>query len=97
MLAQARKAGADLDAVAGVVSINRILNEGRGIVALARVARFVESSESGWFVGPIGWVLEDVRVLRQPVCCKGAQGLWTVPEDIEARVLAQLTAAPRAA
>lgn len=33
-----------------------------------------------WFFGPVGWLLDDVRKLPQPVPCKGAWGLWTVPD-----------------
>jgi hypothetical protein len=28
------------------------------------------------------WLLSDVRRLPEPIPCKGALGLWTVPEDI---------------
>ncbi len=40
--------------------------------------------DSRWFFGPYGWVLEDVRALPEPIPCKGAQGLWTVPAAIAA-------------
>jgi hypothetical protein len=40
--------------------------------------------------GPYGWLLEDVVALRETVPCKGAQGLWTVPPDVAARVLEQV-------
>lgn len=33
-----------------------------------------------------GWVLRDVITLDEPIPCKGMQGLWTVPADIEARL-----------
>lgn len=39
--------------------------------------------ESGWFFGPVGWVLRDVHALTQPIPCKGALGLWKVPTEIE--------------
>lgn len=42
-----------------------------------------------WFSGPVGWVLDDVRVLSEPVPCRGAQGLWTLPSDVEWIVLAR--------
>jgi hypothetical protein len=42
-----------------------------------------------WFAGPFGWILDDVRVLREPVHCKGKQGLWTVPAEVKRQVLAQ--------
>lgn len=39
--------------------------------------------------GRWAWILADVRPLPEPVPCRGAQGLWTVPADIEAAVLDQ--------
>lgn len=60
------------------------------IVAVATVAEFVGGSSSPWFVGPIGWRLEDVRTLRTPVACREAQGLWLVPQDVLLRVNAQV-------
>lgn len=50
----------------------------------------VEAVESAWFMGPIGWLLTNVIALPEPVPCKGAQGLWTLPADVESAVLAQL-------
>lgn len=35
-----------------------------------------------WWVGPIGWALDDVRKLHQPIPCVGRQGLWLVSQDI---------------
>lgn len=36
-----------------------------------------------WYVGPVGWVFDDIRSLPEPVSCRGAQGLWTVPGHLE--------------
>ena len=36
------------------------------------------------------WRLRDIRPLRDPVPCKGALGLWRLPEDVEKAVRAQL-------
>ena len=36
------------------------------------------------------WQLTGVRPLRDPVPCRGALGLWRLPEDVEAAVRAQL-------
>jgi hypothetical protein len=36
--------------------------------------------------GRFAWVLSDLRQLSEPIACKGALGLWTVPSDIEERV-----------
>lgn len=43
---------------------------------------------SPWFVGPVGWVLRDVRRF-DPIVCRGAQGLWEVPRDVMARIPAE--------
>ncbi len=48
-----------------------------------------EARRSRWFMGPYGWIVRDTRALRQPVPCRGAQGLWRVPFEVEAQVLAQ--------
>jgi len=55
------------------------------IVGSAIVWGFVTRSTDEWFHGPIGWSLSDVRTLSEPVPCRGAQGLWDVPADIEAK------------
>ena len=36
-----------------------------------------------WFSGPYGWVLEDVVQILPPVDCRGYQGAWTLPDDVE--------------
>jgi hypothetical protein len=36
------------------------------------------------------WRLDNVRALSEPVPCRGALGLWTLPDDVEAAVVAQL-------
>lgn len=69
-----------------------------GVVALARINGYLsgpgrEYIDGPWYVGPFGWSLADVRVLARPVECKGAQGLWDLPADIEAHVKAQIAEA----
>ena len=39
--------------------------------------------------GQYHWRLANVRLLAEPVPCKGALGLWTLPDDVEAAVRAQ--------
>lgn len=48
-----------------------------------------EYADSFWFEGPVGWCLDRVIALPEPVPCRGAQGLWTLPEDAERSVRAQ--------
>ncbi len=58
------------------------------IVGTARVVGFVTRSDDPWFFGPYGWQLADVVALPEPIACRGMQGLWPVPPDVAARVLA---------
>lgn len=41
-----------------------------------------ELDEDPWMGDQFGWVLCDVIKFREPIPCKGAQGLWKVPEDL---------------
>ena len=65
-----------------------------GIVGVVRVVGWCDecssASDSEWFSGPVGWRLEKPIALPQPVPCKGAQGLWTLPVMIESAVREQL-------
>jgi hypothetical protein len=45
--------------------------------------------------GQYHWRLTNVRPLAEPVECRGALGLWTLPDDVEAAVVAQLSEAVR--
>jgi hypothetical protein len=66
------------------------------VLAVARVrdCHFTTGGLCGcspWAVpGQFHWTLADVRLLPDPVPCKGALGLWRLPEDVEAAVRAQL-------
>lgn len=55
-----------------------------------------QCSISSWAApGQWHWMLANVRALPKPVSCRGAQGLWRLPETVEAEVRAQLDGAPR--
>ena len=63
--------------------------------AICGVARLVDirtTSRSKWMGRPedgsinYGWVLADVTALPEPIPCKGALGLWTVPPRIVAGI-----------
>ena len=41
---------------------------------------------SPWFQGPVGWHMTDFKFLREPLPCKGALGLWRVPDDLDSRL-----------
>ncbi|MBX3131355.1 MAG: ASCH domain-containing protein [Polyangiaceae bacterium] len=68
--------------LSGVVAVKRHVVTYVGDVDPAMV-------DSPWFSGPFGWVLDDVRVLADPVSCRGAQGLWTMPPNMARAVEAQ--------
>ena len=80
---------------AGVSSVVAVVRFG-GIVFTGEPAINLTSegparwSGSKWFVGPIGWLLEDVRVLKEPVPCRGQAGLRELSPDVEVLVRAQL-------
>ena len=65
------------------------------IVAVARVAGTVTASLDPWFVGPLGWVLENVVVLAEPVARTGALGLWKLDPKVLSAVIGQLPEATR--
>ena len=48
------------------------------------------AADSDWFDYWVGWVLDRVRPLSEPVPCRGAQGLWDLPPDVEAAVTAAM-------
>jgi len=91
--ATASFAGCPVDAVRRM-TVEAVNSEGRGIVAVCKIAGFLTGLPRGWFAGSpgYGWQLRDVTVLAQPVPCKGAQGLWPVPDDVLAAVRAQIQA-----
>lgn len=60
------------------------------IVAVVTVPGAVTESESEWFSGKYGWLLKDKVALPTPVPCRGAQGLWNLPADVEDLVMGQL-------
>ena len=63
------------------------------VVAVARLARVVHraldvpSDQFEWWAGPVGWLFDDLRVLVEPVRCRGKQGLWELPLDVHRLVL----------
>jgi hypothetical protein len=57
------------------------------------VGEIVQKDQMRWFFGPIGYVLRDVIALHEPVPCRGWQGFWTLPDDVERAVRAQLAEA----
>lgn len=91
-----------LGAVVGVATLDRVIGplppcliyERRfdpDRVSPAKLASWrIDADGRRWFVGRFGWVFRDARYLVPTVPCKGAQGVWTLPDDVAARVEEQL-------
>lgn len=62
-----------------------------GIIGVATIARVVTESSSPWFGGPNGWVFEDQVALPGPISIGGAQGLWTLPREVDIFIRGVLT------
>lgn len=60
------------------------------VLAIASVVAVGEPDGNHWAFGPVCWQLDNVRTLREPVPCRGAQRLWTLPDEVEAEVRRQL-------
>jgi hypothetical protein len=67
-----------------------MLKERGFIVGVADIVGCVKDSNSDWFYGEYGFLLERVAVLPSPIYCKGALGFWEVPADIERQIKEQL-------
>lgn len=46
----------------------------------------VELELGDYSPGRYGWVFTQVRRLPEPIPCRGAQGLWTVPDEVEVEI-----------
>lgn len=85
-------------AVIGVATIDKVLAGGwtaENICSHADLLSFSNGELLGpkqvrWFFGPVGYLLRDVRALAEPVPCRGFQGFWTLPPDVERQVVEQL-------
>lgn len=59
------------------------------IIGLADLVDIATESDSPWFFGPFGLVLANPRPLTTPIKCRGQLGLWPVPLDVRAHIVAQ--------
>lgn len=70
-----------------------------GIVALVKVTGFTRDEElltteqKRWWIGPVGWVLDDVVAFDSPVVAVGKQGLWPVEGEALEKCRVQLAKA----
>lgn len=87
----------------GIVGVARVMGyldlrkgERRGEIAGGRLfrlgTRIYELDTDPWWLGPVGWLLEDVVALPKPLACPGALGLWRVPVAIDEQIVEALAA-----
>jgi hypothetical protein len=83
----------DVFQIAGV-RVGRDVTRG-AVVATAKVIGWIDQRgnfsvpsnypilalDGKWFFGPIGWILDDIKPLDQPIPAKGALGLWEWKTD----------------
>lgn len=75
-------------AIVAVVNLWDCRNIGpdrRSVPTDERELAFGDFSPGRWM-----WFLGHIRRLSEPIPCKGALGLWTVPAEIEARIRQQV-------
>jgi hypothetical protein len=74
-----------------IVAVSRILTYQHETGFPRGPGRFPKSDRAyWWFTGPYGWWLTRTITLPEPIPCKGAQGLWDVPPEIEAEINRQV-------
>ena len=84
-------------AIVGVGTVYEYLgiggcNEEAIVKALERIGL---AAQRRWTFGPSVYVLRDVVALERPIRCRGHQGYWTLPTDVESAVLEQFDGCPR--
>lgn len=57
------------------------------IIGTVEIVDCVSRSGSPWFFGDYGFIMRNPIALPEPIECKGALGVWNVPEDIESALL----------
>jgi hypothetical protein len=60
-----------------------------GIVGVMEIIDCVNQHNSPWYFGKYGYIIKNVRPLPF-VACKGALGLWDVPEEVVQQLGAEL-------
>lgn len=84
-----------LAALEGLVPLGSVVAVAQ-LTAIHRVELVIPSildrAFGDWTPGRCAWRLEDIILLDEPIPCCGAQGLWTLPEDVEAKVRHQMIA-----
>ena len=69
-------------AIVAIVSIVDVRPSEELELSVSAIERLYGNYEPGRF----GWVLENVRPLREPVGCVGRQSIWTLPDEVASAV-----------
>lgn len=85
-------------AVVAIATIDKVFDGGWDAETIAKHADTLSDSRGEllgpqqvrWFFGPVGYLLRDVVALSTPVPCRGWQGFWTLPTNIERAVMEQI-------
>lgn len=86
-------------AVIAIASVDRVITAvGRDTISGRYIydpedLKGLDETARRWLSGRVGYVLRDVIALPTPVACRGWQGFWTLPDDVERAVRAQLSEA----
>ncbi len=63
------------------------------VVAVVKIGHAYEiGNPRRWYLGDpwMGWRIDECVTLREPVPCKGYQGIWFLSDDVAAQISAQL-------
>jgi hypothetical protein len=80
-------------AILSTAIIEREIFAGASVLSGINAPASLTDEEIRWFFGEVGYVVRGSRVLTAAVPCRGWQGFWTLPTDVEAQVRAQLEVA----
>lgn len=76
----------------GYVVVEQKPNSVERMIEASKDAMYYAHRADPWFFGPVGWLLDDVRKLPQPIPYKGKLGVWEVPAEIGDMMEAKVTA-----
>ncbi len=75
-----------LGAIVAVATLSDIRPTDELVIAINPVEKIYGNYDSGRF----GWILDDVRALREPIPCMGRQSIWTLHDDMAAAIRDQI-------
>ena len=58
------------------------------IAGVVKLTGFETEHESPWFMGPVGWLLDDITPIKPGIAIVGRQGLWQLPLNVRRMVRA---------